>query len=73
MAVVMILCPDWESNDGCEDQDEVHDHEDCLQLAHDLRHYRGEDPMAKNASEESAVNVSVGRRPVSITGDNNDG
>lgn len=32
--VAVVRTSDWQGDDGCEDEDEVHHHEDSLQLSH---------------------------------------
>ena len=72
MAVVAaVLGADRKGNDGGYDEDEVHHHENGLELSHDLAHNRSKDPVANDGGKEDGVDVSVGRSPISITCDDN--
>ena len=74
MAVVApVLGADRESYDRSCDEDEVHNHENRLKLAHYLRHDRSQNAMAADASEKYPVDSPVGRCPVAIAGYDNDG
>lgn len=74
MAVVpMIPGSDRQCNDGSKDEDQVHDDENGLQLSHKLGHYRYQDSVADKACEEDAIYSSIGRSPLSVTSNDDDG
>ena len=61
------------SNNGCGDEDEIHDYEDGLKLAHDLRKCGSENSVKENAAKEDGIDDAVGRSPIAITCDHNTG
>lgn len=56
---MMQVTTEWESDDGGEDEDEIHDHEYRLQATHDARDDRGEDCVEQHAAGEDAPHSGV--------------
>lgn len=72
--IIAVRClADWKRNDGCEDQDEIHHHEDGLKLPHYPAHGRCEDPVEDDACEEYCVDDPIGGCVRAIRGDDNHG
>lgn len=53
--VAAVLGANGKRDDGGGNENEIHYHEDRLELAHNLRHDRRQDTMAENAAEESGI------------------
>lgn len=64
--ITPVFGADGQSYDGRRNEDEIHDYEDGLKFAHDLRHDGCQHAMAADASEENRIEVSVGGCPVAI-------
>jgi len=54
----------WQSDNCSEDEDEVHDHKEGLELAHDPSQVRSDEGVAGNSTKEDSVDDTVGRRPI---------
>jgi hypothetical protein len=54
-------------NNCAHNDNNVHYHKNCLELAHDLGQGRCQYSMEENTGEEDGVNISVARSPVAIT------
>ena len=70
---VAMLLANWQRDDCRKDEDEVHDHEHGLQLAHDPGQCRRDESVAAHGGEEDDVDDAVARRPVAVSGDDDDG
>ncbi len=66
-------CADRKCNDCASDQNEVHDHEYGLKSSHDPGSDCSKEAMQEDAADEDCIDFSVGRLPVAVPGEHNDG
>ena len=62
----------WQSDNRSEDEDEVHDHKDGLELAHDLGQGRSDEGVACNSAKKDGVYNTIRRRPITVPGNDDD-
>lgn len=61
-SIVSVHCfTDWKRDNRCENQDEIHDHEDGLEPSHYSAHARGENSVKEDAGEKYGVDHPIGR------------
>lgn len=71
--MAFVRSTNWKSDYSGSDENEVHENKDGLELSHDLGHNGGEDGVAEDAGEEGSVDSPVGRCPVPVASDDDDG
>ncbi len=71
--VAAVLGANRKRDDGGGNENEVHYHEDRLELPHDFRHDRRQNTMAENTAEESGIYDPIGRGPITIASNDDDG
>ena len=70
---VTFVHADRKGDDRSQYQDKIHGHENSLESTHNPGQRRRENCMAANARNESSVYDTVGRMPIAVSGDDDDG
>ncbi len=73
VAVIAMFLANRQGDDSRKDEDEVHDHEDGLQLAHDLGQSGSHECMRGDCAKEDSVDDSICGCPIAVASDDDNG